>query len=54
MIRQLLEKKVVLIDGEELAAFVIGSDQKEISELIEAGYEFVLQKDNLAYFRRRK
>jgi len=26
----------------------------EITELLEAGFEYVLQKDNLAYFRKRK
>ena len=26
----------------------------EIQELIEAGFEFVLEKDGLAYFRKRK
>lgn len=30
----------------------VASGQKEISELIEAGFEFVLQKDGLAYFRK--
>ena len=32
----------------------VATSQKEISELIEAGFEFVLQKDGLAYFRKRK
>ena len=27
---------------------------EEIQELIEAGFEFVLEKDGLAYFRKRK
>ena len=27
---------------------------EEIQELIEAGFEFVLEKDDLAYFRKRK
>jgi len=27
---------------------------KGISKLIEAGFEFVLEKDGLAYFRKRK
>jgi len=26
----------------------------EIQELVELGFEFVLQKDGLAYFRKRK
>jgi integrase len=32
----------------------VASSQNEISELIEAGYEFILQKDGMAYFRKRK
>jgi integrase len=32
----------------------VATDQKEIASLIESGYEFVLQKDGLAYFRKRK
>jgi integrase len=31
----------------------VATNQKEISELIEGGFEFVLQKDALAYFRKR-
>jgi integrase len=30
------------------------SDQKEIAELLEVGFEYVCQKDNLLYFRKRK
>jgi hypothetical protein len=32
----------------------VATSQKEITELIEAGFEFILQKDGLACFRRRK
>ena len=32
----------------------VATSQKEITELIEAGFEFILQKDGLAYFRKRK
>ena len=32
----------------------VATSQKEISDLIEGGFEFVLQKDGLAYFRKRK
>ena len=32
----------------------VATSQKEISELIEARFEFVLQKDGLAYFKKRK
>jgi integrase len=32
----------------------VAISQKEVTELIEAGFEFVLQKDGLAYFRKRK
>jgi integrase len=32
----------------------VATNQKEITELIEGGFEFVLQKDGLAYFRKRK
>ncbi len=31
----------------------VATSQKEVTELIEAGYEFVLQKDGLAYFRKQ-
>jgi hypothetical protein len=30
------------------------SDQKEIAQLLEVGFEYVCQKDNLLYFRKRK
>lgn len=30
------------------------SDQKEIAELLEVGFEYVCQKDNLLYFRKGK
>jgi len=30
------------------------SDQKEIEGLLEVGFEYVCQKDNLLYFRKRK
>jgi type 1 fimbriae regulatory protein FimB/type 1 fimbriae regulatory protein FimE len=32
----------------------VATSQKEITELIESGFEFILQKDGLAYFRKRK
>jgi hypothetical protein len=32
----------------------VASDPKEITELIELGYEFVCAKDNLTFFRKRK
>lgn len=32
----------------------VATSQKEITELIEGGFEFILQKDGLAYFRKRK
>ena len=32
----------------------VATSQKEITELIEAGFEFILQKVGLAYFRKRK
>jgi integrase len=32
----------------------VAMNQKEITELIEAGFDFILQKDGLAYFRKRK
>jgi hypothetical protein len=32
----------------------VGSNQKQKTELTESRYEFVLQKDGLAYFRKRK
>ena len=32
----------------------VARTQEEIQELIEAGFEFVLEKDGLAYFRKRK
>jgi hypothetical protein len=32
----------------------VATTQKEKAELIEAGSEFILQKDGLAYFRKRK
>jgi len=30
------------------------SDQKEITELLEVGFEYACQKDNLLHFRKRK
>jgi integrase/recombinase XerD len=32
----------------------VAKKEEEIKDLIEAGFEYVLQKDNLAYFRKRK
>jgi integrase len=32
----------------------VATSQKEITELLEAGFDFILQKDGLAYFRKRK
>jgi integrase len=32
----------------------VGASQKEITELIKSGFDFILQKDGLAYFRKRK
>jgi len=32
----------------------VSSTEAEICSLIEAGFEYVLQKDGLAYFRKRK
>ncbi len=32
----------------------VATSQKEITELIEARFDFILQKDGLAYFRKRK
>jgi integrase len=32
----------------------VAKTQEEITELMEAGFEYVLQKDNIAYFRKRK
>ncbi|HUK51306.1 MAG TPA: hypothetical protein VLV18_09735 [Terriglobales bacterium] len=34
--------------------FKVATSQKETTRLIEAGYEFVLQKDGLAFLRKRK
>jgi len=43
-------------DGAErvLLQWPVVTSQKEISELIEAGFEFILQKDGLAYFGKRR
>lgn len=40
----------------ESDAFIskVATSEKEITGLIEAGFEFILQKDGLAYFRKRK
>jgi integrase len=32
----------------------VATSQKEITELIESGFDFILQKDDIAYFRKRK
>ena len=32
----------------------VAKTEQEITELINAGFEYVLQKDGLAYFRKRK
>jgi len=32
----------------------VAETAEEIKELLEAGFEYVLQKDGLAYFRKRK
>ena len=45
-----------LIKFKENDEFVckVARKPEEIQELIEAGFEFVLEKDGLAYFRKRK
>ncbi|MGC9346432.1 MAG: hypothetical protein ACP5ER_06570 [Candidatus Bathyarchaeales archaeon] len=32
----------------------VAETAEEIKELLEAGFEYVLQRDGLAYFRKRK
>jgi hypothetical protein len=32
----------------------VAETAEEIKELLETGFEYVMQKDNLAYFRKRK
>jgi hypothetical protein len=32
----------------------VATTPEEITQLLEAGFEYVLQKDSLAYFRKRK
>jgi integrase len=32
----------------------VAKTEEEITQLLEAGFEYVLQKDDLAYFRKRK
>jgi len=32
----------------------VAKTKEQITQLMEAGFEYVLQKDNLAYFRKRK
>jgi len=32
----------------------VAKTPEEITQLLEAGFEYILQKDNLAYFRKRK
>lgn len=32
----------------------VATTQKEITDLIEAGFDFILEKDGLVYFRKRK
>jgi hypothetical protein len=32
----------------------VAKTKEEITQLLEAGFEYVLQKDDLAYFRKRK
>jgi len=32
----------------------VAKTQEEITQLLETGFEYVLQKDDLAYFRKRK
>lgn len=45
-----------LIKVEEDNEFIckVAREPREIQELIEAGFEYVLEKDGLAYFRKRK
>jgi hypothetical protein len=45
-----------LVKFEEDDEFIckVARSPEEIQALIEAGFEYVLQKDGLAYFRKRK
>jgi integrase len=46
--------RMVNFDAEDAFVSKVATSQKEITELIETGFEFILQKDGLAYFRKRK
>jgi len=48
--KQLRDVKNVLLRARKKAA----RSAEEMHALIEAGFEYVLQKDGLAYFRKRK
>ena len=39
---------------EVLSVVKVASTPKEIAALLETGFEYIMTKDNLAYFRKRK
>jgi hypothetical protein len=47
---------VIFGEGADSDQFIskVAETQEEIKKLIETGFEYVLQKDGLAYFRKRK
>ena len=54
LVTLLLQLKVSKSQGERRFICKVTRNSDEIQELIEAGFEFVLEKDGLAYFRKRK
>ncbi len=49
----LLYTQLISFDSDEFEVR-IGETKKEITELLEAGFEWVGQKEGLTYFRKRK
>lgn len=49
-------ERAIFGEGADSDQFIskIAASQNEIKKLIGTGFEFVLQKDGLAYFRKRK
>ena len=49
-----IEKALYKISEDDKFHIKVSSEQAEIVQLLELGFEYVMQKDSLAYFRKRK
>ena len=49
-----IEKAIYKISEDDKFHIKVAASQPEITQLLESGFEYIMQKDSLAYFRKRK